>query len=64
RAWAMMRLGGARGLALSRARATLVRAALALPSSRTIAGIFTMRSIPGAPRACAMPASGPRSART
>ena len=47
RAWAMMRLGTARGALLSFLRSSLVSLALSTPASRTIAGIFTMRSIPG-----------------
>lgn len=47
RAWAMMRLGTARGRLVSKIRAPLVSAALSGPIARTLAGIFTMRSIPG-----------------
>lgn len=49
RAWAAMSLGSARGELLSDLRGLLVRAALRQPaSSRAVARIFTMDSIPGA----------------
>ena len=47
RAWAMMRLGTARGGLVSGLRSTLVAAALSGPAAKRLAGIFTMRSIPG-----------------
>ncbi|HUX40289.1 MAG TPA: NAD(P)/FAD-dependent oxidoreductase [Rectinemataceae bacterium] len=49
RAWAMMRLGTARGRLVSGLRSPLVSAALSGPTARTLAGIFTMQSISGGP---------------
>jgi 2-polyprenyl-6-methoxyphenol hydroxylase-like FAD-dependent oxidoreductase len=48
RAWAMMRLGTARGGLISAVRSTLVGLALAGPLASSLAGIFTMSSIPSA----------------
>jgi 2-polyprenyl-6-methoxyphenol hydroxylase-like FAD-dependent oxidoreductase len=48
RAWAMMRLGTARGRFTTVFRSAFVGAALSLPSASILAGIFTMHTIPGA----------------